>query len=73
MNKAISRTAARAVLLEIQRLADIEAKTSVASDNEFARTVLHRLIGTLEAKVPISEWDRTDVFRARTKPNAAPK
>lgn len=66
-NPLINRAAARAVLAEIQKIADDSAERRhwPASENEFARGVLARLLGSLEARVPSEEWNSTDVFRAR--------
>lgn len=62
----ISRSGARAVLSEIQRIADQHAATNpVLTESDFARLVLASLLGTLEACVPSREWNRVDIFRAR--------
>lgn len=64
----LGRFVARAVLAEIQRIADDVAGTRgypEKSDSDFARTVLARVIGTLEAEVPQAEWNEVDLFRAR--------
>lgn len=60
----LSRFVARSLLAEIQRIAD-KSSDVVSTDGEFARHVLARLIGFLEASVPSAEWNQVDIFRAR--------
>lgn len=63
MKGRISRTAARACLAEIQRIADAARVGHKGRESELAHEVLMRLIGSLEAHVPSVEWNRVDVFR----------
>jgi hypothetical protein len=66
----VSRTAARACLAEIQRIADAAraGHKPGARDSELAHEVLMRLIGSLEARIPSAEWNRVDVFRRGPNP-----
>ncbi len=59
-----SRFVARALLAEIQRIAD-RTSEDVLTDGEFARHVLARVIGFLEASIPSAEWNTCDPFRVR--------
>lgn len=63
----ISRTAARAVLAELQSIADDRArllgKGQSFTDSDFARFVVSSLIGSLEARLPLPEWNKVDIFR----------
>jgi predicted ATP-dependent serine protease len=62
----VSRSGARGVLVEIQRIADENAGTNpTLSESDFARLVLAKLLGCLEARVPSREWNQVDIFRAR--------
>ncbi len=67
-HQKISPTAARAVLAEIQALADDRAgllsRSSLINEGDFAMIVLHSLIGSLEARLPRAEWRRVDVYKA---------
>jgi hypothetical protein len=72
----ISRTAARACLAEIQRIADAARagyRSGRDSDSELAHEVLMRLIGSLEASVPSEEWNKVDVFRRGSSPQSTPR
>lgn len=66
----LSRFVARSLLAEIQRIGDDQAAraSSDVTDGEFARHVLARLIGFLEACIPSAEWNEVDPFRARRRP-----
>jgi hypothetical protein len=69
MNKPkISRTAARAVLAELQGLANDRAgllkENSSLDDGTFARIVIASLIGSLEARLPRAEWNQVDVYQS---------
>mgnify|MGYP001549282835 CR=1 FL=1 len=62
----ISRTAARAVLAELQIIADERGAASKdLSDGDHARVVLASLIGSLEGRVPSVEWGRVDCYRVK--------
>lgn len=62
----ISRAAARAVLAELQIIANERAlQHKDTSDGDFARVVVASLIGSLEARVPSAEWNRVDVYSVK--------
>jgi hypothetical protein len=62
----ISRAAARAVLAELQLIADKRgAEGKAFSDGDHARVVLASLIGTLEGHLPSAEWNKVDCYRVK--------
>lgn len=60
--KKISPTAARAVLAEIQTLAD-QCGPNANHPARLAIVILASLTGRLEARLPRSEWGQVDLFR----------
>lgn len=62
----ISKTAARAVLAELQEIGDDAARTGAGlTDGVFARVVIARLTGSLEGRLPRAEWNKVDIFRRK--------
>lgn len=62
MGKQISATAARAVLAEIQTLAD-ECGPLANHPARLALVILASLTGRLQTRLPRSEWGQIDLFR----------